>query len=131
MRKVVLVPAMCVALATGLGIAGCGGGGDNGGGSSGSSSSTPTATGGGGAVNTAPTMGDNFFKPEGITVKAGNTVTWTNDGAVQHTVTADDGTFDSGLVDPGKTYKQTFKKAGTVSYKCTIHAGMVGKVIVQ
>src|SRR5689334_2484604 len=43
----------------------------------------------------------NFqFQPQTITVPAGTTITWTNNGTVPHTVTADDGSFDSGTLQP-------------------------------
>jgi plastocyanin len=59
----------------------------------------------------------------------GDTVTFTNDGAVAHTVTATSGAkFDSGSLEPGKTFKFTAEKAGTVSYVCTIHPGMQGTI---
>lgn len=134
MRKAVLVLSLCLALALGLIAAGCGGGDDNGGGGESGSPSEPSSTtpsDGGGEATTSPTIGDNFFKPENITVKAGDTVTWTNEGAVQHTVTADDGSFDSGLIDPGKTFKTSFDKAGTFNYLCTLHAGQKGSVTAE
>lgn len=74
----------------------------------------------------------NFaFSPATITVKAGTTVTWTNNDTVTHTVTADSGSGpDSGNLAPGKIYTFTFKTAGTYKYHCAIHASMTGTVIV-
>ncbi|MCD6059366.1 MAG: blue (type 1) copper domain protein [Thermomicrobiales bacterium] len=46
---------------------------------------------------------DFAFEPGTLTVPAGATVTWTNAGSRPHTVTADDGSFDSGRLDPGET----------------------------
>ncbi|MGH2558083.1 MAG: cupredoxin domain-containing protein [Thermomicrobiales bacterium] len=71
---------------------------------------------------------DNAFDPGSITVTAGTTVVWTNNGAVAHTVTGDG--FDSGTVDSGGTYSLTFDTPGTYDYVCTIHSGMAGSVIV-
>jgi plastocyanin len=61
------------------------------------------------------------FVPVTITVPAGTTVTWTNDDTVAHTVTSVTGAFDSGNIDPGKTYSFTFNQAGTFEYSCTNH----------
>lgn len=74
---------------------------------------------------------DFAFDPGSVTVDAGATVTWTNQGPSPHTVTADDGSFDSGTLDAGGTFSFTFNTAGTVSYHCTIHPNMVGSVVVN
>ena len=121
----------CLALA--LVAAGCGGGGDDnngGGGSSGNSTSTPApaATGGGASV----TMKDIKFNPSSVTVKAGDTVTWTNDDSVGHDVTGDG--FKSGSaggIQGGQSFKHKFPKAGTFSYVCTFHPGMRGTIEVS
>src|SRR5829696_5872316 len=49
----------------------------------------------------AVTIVDFAFQPASLEVPAGTTVTWTNSGAAPHTVTADDGTFDSDRLAPG------------------------------
>ncbi len=73
----------------------------------------------------------NFaFSPDALTVKAGTKVTWTNKDTTAHTVTADDGSFDSGPINPGMTFSFTFKQAGTVSYHCSIHPNMKAKIVV-
>jgi plastocyanin len=74
---------------------------------------------------------DFAFDPSSVAVDAGATVTWTNQGAAPHTVTADDGSFDSGTLDAGASFSFTFTSAGTVSYHCTIHPNMVGSVVVS
>jgi plastocyanin len=61
----------------------------------------------------------------------GTTVTWTNDDGVNHTVTSDQGAFDSGPLATGQTFSQTFNQAGTFTYHCTIHPSMQGTVVVQ
>jgi plastocyanin len=70
------------------------------------------------------------FAPLSITVKAGTTVTWVNQDTMPHTVTADDGSFDSGSLAQGATFSQTFTKAGTYPYHCTFHSSMHGTVTV-
>ena len=75
-------------------------------------------------------IGDNFFDPPDGTVEPGSTITWTNNGARPHTVTADDGSFDSGRLNPGDSYTVAFDGQGTVTYHCTIHPEMSGSVSV-
>jgi plastocyanin len=74
---------------------------------------------------------DFGFTPASLTVKSGTTVTWTNTGSAPHTVTADDGSFASGTLAGGATFQQTFAKAGTYAYHCSIHHSMVATVVVQ
>jgi plastocyanin len=72
------------------------------------------------------------FTPATVTVKAGESVTWKfNDSSLQHTVTADDGSFDSCLLSAGATFTVQFSQAGTVKYHCTIHAQMLGEAKVS
>ena len=74
------------------------------------------------------TMQDNSFTPGDLKVAVGETVTFTNEGAIAHTATATDGAdFDSGSVASGESFEFTAEKAGTVSYVCTFHPGSVYK----
>jgi LPXTG-motif cell wall-anchored protein len=78
---------------------------------------------------------DFAFEPKTITVNVGDTITWTNDGPAPHTVSADDGSFDSGNLDKGATFSHTFDKAGTLAYFCKYHgskggAGMAASIVV-
>ena len=68
------------------------------------------------------------FDPQTVTVAAGATVSFTNSGAETHTVTADDGSFDAGTVDPGQTVTLAFDHAGTFGYHCSLHPWMTGTV---
>jgi predicted lipoprotein with Yx(FWY)xxD motif/plastocyanin len=88
------------------------------------------AAGGGAPATSGVTIADFSFSPGTVTVPVGASVTWTNTGQRPHTVTADDGAFDSGTLRPGATYQQTFTTAGTYTYHCAIHASMVGTVTV-
>lgn len=75
---------------------------------------------------------DGFaFAPSSLTVPAGSTVTWSNEQGVAHTVTATDGSFDSGSLDQGDEFSQTFDAAGTFDYFCAIHPSMTGTVSVE
>ena len=70
------------------------------------------------------------YSPAALTVKVGDTVTWTNMDSAPHTVTVTDGPvkFDSGNLQEGESFSYTFKKAGTYSYYCAVHPDMTGKV---
>src|SRR5919204_1574579 len=75
-------------------------------------------------------LGDNFFDPTSLTIAVGDTVTWTNNGQVAHTVTANGGSFDSGTLNSGRSFTHTFNQAGTFPYFCQFHAGMKGTITV-
>lgn len=71
------------------------------------------------------------FDPPTTAVPTGTEVTWTNADPTAHTVTADNGSFDSGPLDQGGTFSMTFNEAGEVAYACAIHPTMKGTVTVQ
>ncbi|MDQ3996707.1 MAG: cupredoxin family copper-binding protein [Gemmatimonadota bacterium] len=71
------------------------------------------------------------FVPGRIQITAGTTVVWRNDDQLIHTVTANDKSFDSGLLQPGKTYRRTFDKPGQYPYYCLPHPFMKGVVVVR
>jgi plastocyanin len=69
------------------------------------------------------------FHPSTVTVNPGESVTWVwQDGGVEHNVTG--GSFHSRTQAHG-SFTVRFTHAGTFSYRCTVHEGMVGKVIVR
>ena len=71
---------------------------------------------------------DLKFLPPAIEVKPGTEVTWRfDDGAVPHNVKGDG--FASQTQERG-TYSHRFAKAGEYRYRCTLHAGMEGRVVV-
>jgi LPXTG-motif cell wall-anchored protein len=74
---------------------------------------------------------DFFFDPGQITVAPGTTVTWVNEGQAPHTTTADDGTWDSGTLQPGEDFSFTFDQSGTYTYHCSIHPDMTASVKVS
>jgi plastocyanin/uncharacterized membrane protein len=92
-----------------------------------------------GAQNAPPPGGTNHivvmkqvhFNPPEIIVKRGDTVEWKNDDIFSHTVTAEDGSFDSGLIDPGHSWQMTFTNTRTVAYHCRPHPNMHAMLIVQ
>jgi plastocyanin len=123
-----------VAAGSALVLAACGSsGGANGGGTScaptgGSSSGSGTAVVK--VVSDPNTVGK--FDPSTVTVTAGQSVEWdfADSSGTPHTVTANDGSFDSCSQTSGK-FVVTFSKAGDVQYHCTLHAQMLGTVKVS
>ncbi len=73
---------------------------------------------------------DGAYQPGSIKVQAGDTVTWTNTGTTPHTVTADDGSVDSGSLVPGASFSQTFPVAALFTYHCAIHPRMIGAITI-
>jgi plastocyanin len=71
------------------------------------------------------------FNPGSITIKVGQTVTWTNNDSASHNVIADDGSFSSKTLATGDSFSFTFDKAGSYTYKCGFHARMTATVVVQ
>jgi plastocyanin len=95
------------------------------------SQAAPASAGGGGGGANAVTIQNFAFGPATLNVAVGTTVTWTNADSAGHTVTADDGSFDSKTLATGATFTQTFSTAGTFAYHCTIHTSMHGTVTVK
>jgi plastocyanin len=109
-----------------------------------SSNSTSTASGSKVAIQEeASEMGDQAYDPNPVKVKAGDTITWTNDDSQAHTVTSGTDSsdpnmgkaFDSSpglntLLSTAQTFSHKFTTAGEFPYFCQLHPTMVGKVVV-
>lgn len=74
---------------------------------------------------------DFSYNPSEITIKRGTSVRWVQKDFVRHTVTSDEGIFDSALLSSSQTFTYTFDKPGTFSYHCIPHPYMRGKVLVE
>jgi plastocyanin len=96
----------------------------------GMTTSTTSGTASTSASGTDVTIQSNSFNPDSLTIKVGETVTWTNKDSYAHTVTSDNGVFDSGNIASGATFSFTFNTEGTYSYHCSIHTSMTAKIIV-
>jgi plastocyanin/uncharacterized membrane protein len=70
------------------------------------------------------------FEPATLNVKAGVTVQWKNEDIFTHTVTADDGSFDSGPIEPGSSWQTTIRKTGTIGYHCRPHPNMTAELVI-
>ena len=106
-------------------------------------------------IQTVTMPDDLTFEPKTTTIEPEETVTWTNESDIQHTVTAYEdeipdeaayfasGGFESeraarnrvneGLIAPGEDYEHTFDQPGTYGYFCIPHesSGMVGTIRVE
>ncbi|MPZ49193.1 MAG: copper-binding protein [Dehalococcoidia bacterium] len=70
---------------------------------------------------------DNKFDARVIQVSAGATVTWSWAEDRLHNVTGD------GWASPNQesgTFRQAFDQPGAYDYRCTLHGGMTGRVVV-
>ncbi len=73
----------------------------------------------------------NFaYQYANMQVRAGTTVTWTNQDNVPHSITFKNGMKDSGLLSAGQSFSYTFNTPGTYQYYCTVHPYMVATVTV-
>ena len=71
------------------------------------------------------------FSPTPLDVLPGERVEWSNVSQRRHTVTADDGSFDSGDLLAGDRFSHDFAAVGAYEYHCTLHPGMNGEVDVR
>ena len=136
MTKLFALILACLAL--GLVAAGCGGDDDDDGGGGGGASKSEEPAGGGGGGGTQVSMKNIQFDPKDITVKPGETITFTNDEAVAHDVHKTSGpgddfsSGDSGGMQEGDTFELTLDKPGKYDYVCDVHApGMAGTITVK
>jgi plastocyanin len=71
------------------------------------------------------------FQPRTAAISRGTTVTWSNEDEAVHTVTAADGSFDSGRMPIGSTFSMSFATPGSYDYVCSLHSTMRGTLVVQ
>jgi plastocyanin len=140
MKRLLVLLIACLALA--LVAAGCGDDDDDSGngGSGGANTEQPAdegggSGGGGGGGGAEVGMRNIQFDPSDVTIKAGETVTWTNEEGVPHDVDKTSGPgpqFSSGPeggMMEGDTFAQSFDQPGTYEYVCRVHApGMAGTI---
>jgi plastocyanin len=100
-----------------------------------SSPSSPTSPQGPGidfTININGDRGSSSYAPSPLTMRVGQVVNWHNLDSIEHTATLD-GMFDTGRIAAFSAHDNavTMTRAGTFTYRCTIHAGMVGTIVVQ
>ena len=81
-------------------------------------------------IDNEPDLTRWHYEPAEVTVPAGSTVVWVNQGREDHTVTADDRSFDSGYKKRGASWQRVFPRPGKYSYHCAPHPWMKGMVVV-
>src|SRR5262245_8875905 len=79
---------------------------------------------------TAVKIGNFTFGPQGLRVKAGTTVTWTNEDDIPHTVVSPNN-FRSKALDTDGTFSFTFTTPGAYKYFCSLHPHMTGTIVVE
>jgi len=79
-------------------------------------------------ADTSVRMAGSRFEPSTLTIAVGETVRWFNDDALPHTVSATDGSWDSGNLAPGQAFDRRFDTAGSYPYLCRYHPGMVATI---
>lgn len=118
-------------------LAGCGGDTDDSGeGDDTATTSAPSGTTGAeestdataAAGGTSVTIANFAFAPASLDVAAGSEVTVTNNDDATHTLTADDGSFDSGALEKGQSGSITLSAPGEFGYHCNIHGSMKGTI---
>jgi plastocyanin len=132
MTKLLTLILACLA----LGLAACGGDDDSGG--SGGSGGQPAESSGSGGGGTSVSLENIQFNPKDLTIKAGQTVTFTNKESIPHDVHKTSGpgddfsSGDPGGMQQGDTFKVTLDKSGTYDYVCEVHKpGMAGTITVK
>jgi plastocyanin len=97
-----------------------------------SSPSAPTTTSADVTISMVGNLGSQSFSPNPTTMRVGQTVAWRNADSITHDVAQDAGRFSTPTVSAGTTSAPiTMSTAGTFTYHCTIHPGMVGTITVQ
>lgn len=74
---------------------------------------------------------DFKYNPATLTVKAGERVTFINKDAAGHSATADDKSFDTGVLSQGESETVTLGTAGTFKFHCTPHPNIQGTIVVE
>jgi plastocyanin len=138
MKKIIVAVAVATAL-----LVSCGGQSTSG------DTSTDAAGDAAGSTSAEVSIVNFAYDPSTIEVAPGETVLWTNDDDIAHTVTSGkakkqgvpgvgedrdavpDGVFDSGTMELDDTFEFTADEPGSYSYFCAIHAGMRGTVVVR
>jgi plastocyanin len=125
MRAFVTVAAV---LALGLGVWGCSGNSNGNSGNGGNPNSPTPSSPGVVTVNVVAINGAQSFSPNPATLPAGTMIVWHNVNNVTHRVVLNDGSVDTGNLDPGASSQPMAIGASGGQYHCAIHPVMVGSV---
>src|SRR5918997_3496071 len=75
-------------------------------------------------------ISNHAFNPAQLNVAPGTTVRFVNNDTEPHTATADNGLFDTGVLEPGYSFDVFLDGSGTVTYHCELHPEMQGSIVV-
>ena len=75
-------------------------------------------------------ISDDRFQPATIRVEPGATVTWVNQDDEPHNIVAEDGSWESPVLQKGEEFSRTFSEGDSARYICSLHAWMTGVVLV-
>ena len=87
-------------------------------------------SGGGTSGSNKVYMKNSTFSSANLTITVGGTVQWINDDNMVHTVTSDNGRFNSGDIQANGSFSNTFSATGVYPYHCIYHSGMTGTIVV-
>jgi plastocyanin len=83
------------------------------------------------AATSAVQIKSTGFAPATVSINQGDSVKWTNTDTKNHQVVANDGSFASGILAPGKSYSHAFGVGGTFRYHDGLHPTLRGTVNVK
>lgn len=84
------------------------------------------------AASTIKATDNKTWSPQTKTVSKGTKVVWKNNtGRLHNVVSTSSNWSKSSSLPSGGSTSHTFKKSGTYKYRCTLHSGMTGKVVVN
>src|SRR5262245_34440038 len=71
------------------------------------------------------------FTPKTVNINQDDSVTWTNNDTINHQIVANNGTFASPILGPGKSWTRPFHSGGTFRYHDSLHPSLTGNVVVK
>ncbi|HYA82496.1 MAG TPA: hypothetical protein VEH06_03470, partial [Candidatus Bathyarchaeia archaeon] len=73
---------------------------------------------------------ESYYQPREVTISNHTSVTWVNQDSALHTATADNGSFDTGIIPIDTNATVIITGSGKLEYHCTIHPWMQGTITV-
>ncbi len=71
------------------------------------------------------------FVPAVLRVAPTDTIVFVNRDLIPHTVTAEEGEFDSGNVAVGSGWRLVLMRSGVHDYLCEYHPTMTGRIVIR
>lgn len=81
-------------------------------------------------VSIIGSAGPGAFNPNPVTIASGDSVAWANNDVTTHRIVLDNGSYDSGNINPGSSSAATAALTASGTYHCTIHPSMTGTITV-